>query len=123
MEFYQILAIVLPIGLTALVAICSLIAAVVRFVKKWRSAKSEAEKAEALDEMNMAMQSIIANVEASFAPAETTVGKGTFAMMKKSAAMNELRTKAAELGVDFDANAWSEKIDNTVELTKKVNTK
>lgn len=86
-------------------------------------AKLEATNSAATTEMLNACNQLIANAEALYADVSNILKKEgkSAGPVKKDSVMSKLQAFAIERGYDFDAAYWNEKIDEIVNLTKKVN--
>lgn len=118
--------------------IVSFVTALVKSIKKYKAAKTEAEQEAALNDMTSAAQGFIADAEKLYADAEKLyedytkqlVGTGApvttsvkSGALKKDSVMAKLSQYALEKGYVFDSEYWSTVIDQLVELTKNVNAK
>lgn len=86
-------------------------------------AKLEAENAQATVDMTNVLGELIQNAEELYADVALqlkTSGK-TAGAVKKDSVMSKLQAYALSKGYDFDEQYWSDKVDTTVALTKKVN--
>lgn len=95
-------------------------------IKAKRNATSEAEKQSAHNEMLAVVNGFIADAEVAFKGFDTLMRQqqGTTAgAMKKKNVLADLQAYALSHGYDFDAEYWSQKIDDIVAFTKKVNSK
>lgn len=86
-------------------------------------AKLEAANSAATTEMLNACNQLIANAETLYADVSAILKKEgkSAGSVKKDSVMSKLQAFAIENGYDFDAAYWNEKIDEIVDLTKKVN--
>lgn len=99
------------------------IIALVKAIKKYKAAKTEAEKQAAINEMATAAKSFIANAEELYKDVDRvlkTQGKSAGSLKKKDV-MSELQTLANSKGYEFDSEFWSEQVDKIVNLTRQVN--
>ena len=111
--------------------VASFIVALVKNIKKYKAAKTEAEKEAALNDMTSAAQGFIADAEKLYEDyTKQLVGTGVAVTtsvksgaLKKDSVMAKLSQYALEKGYVFDSEYWSGVIDNLVELTKNVNAK
>lgn len=129
MEVYQITSICIA-ALVAVGTIISLVISLVKGIKKYKSAQTEAEKEAALNDMAQAAGGFIADIEEIYSHIkkqvtintetgeEETVGLGA---QKKEAVMARLAQYALENGYDFNMEYYSDLIDQIVALTNKVN--
>ena len=85
--------------------------------------KLKAADSEARTEMLQVCNSLIANAEALYADVANLLkreGKSA-GIVKKDSVMSKLQAYALERGYTFDAEYWDKKVDEIVELTRKVN--
>lgn len=78
-----------------------------------KKSKESEEKAHALIDLLAYANELIVNAEQT----------GTDGPMKKNLVMTRLEIASMRRGIEFDSNEWSEKIDELVANTKKVNYK
>ena len=106
-----------------------LISSIIGFVKAAKAKKaaktaqeSEAAQQKMIDEAN----NLIASAETFYKSLDTilkqTEGTGA-GVYKKESVMVKLQAYANTLGIKFDAEYWSKKVDEIVKLTKEVNSK
>ena len=126
MEAETIVKIVVAIA-TFLVAV--LIPNVILLIKKWKeakAAKTDAEKQAIYNDMRDTALKLIQEAEETYKQVDGLIkqqgGTGSGAV-KKDSVMTKLQAYCIEKGLVFDADYWSKKIDEIVEMTKKVNTK
>lgn len=134
----EIVSIVIPI-VAFLVGAIPTVTALVVAIKKYRhsskalesasdeaaTAKLEAERAEAVNDMTNALQRLIEQTEVLYADVASQLksnGKSA-AAVKKDSAMVKLQAYALTKGYEFDEEYWSEQLDNMVNMTKIVNAK
>lgn len=111
--------------------IVSFVTALVKNIKKYKAAKTEAEQEAALNDMTSAAQGFIADAEKLYENyTKQLVGTGVAVTtsvksgeLKKKSVMSDLSQYALEKGYVFDSEYWSAVIDQLVELTKNVNAK
>ena len=86
-------------------------------------AKLEAAKAAAINDMHNVCDVLIANVETLYEGVANILKKEgkNAGPVKKDSVMSKLQAYALERGYAFDAEFWNTKIDEIVELTRKVN--
>lgn len=116
----QLCSVIIP----SVIAIIGLVIGLVKSIKKYKKAKTEADKAAAKNEIADAAKSIVAEVEGIFNGSTSTLktlGVNTGAL-KKDSAMAKLQSFAIARSYAFDSDYWSQYIDNLVGLTKSVNT-
>lgn len=101
------------------------IIAIVKAVKAHKAAKNEAELEKAKNDMLLAVNSFIENAEVLYKNIESIVkaNGSSCGAIKKENVMTKLQAYAIEKGYTFDTAYWSEKIDEIVTLTRKVNAK
>lgn len=102
----------------------------IKISKQLASTTDEAEKAKldaansaATTEMLDVCKTLITNAEMLYADVSTLLkkeGKSAGAV-KKDSVMSKLQAYALEHGYEFDAEYWSKKVDEYVEMTRKVN--
>lgn len=112
------------------IALCTTIKKKIKLAKDLACTIDEAEKAkikaansEATTDMLQACNSLIANAEALYADVANLLkreGKSA-GIVKKDSVMSKLQAYALEHGHTFDAEYWDKKVDEIVELTRKVN--
>lgn len=126
MDAEKIVTIVLSI---ASFLVVTLIPSIILMVKKWKEAKAattEAEKQAIYNEMLNEANKLIAAAEETYKEVDAVIklqgGTGS-GVVKKDSVMTKLQAYATEKGLTFDADYWSAKIDEIVDLTKKVNAK
>lgn len=86
-------------------------------------AKLKAANSEATTDMLQVCNSLIADTEMLYADVANLLkreGKSA-GIVKKDSVMSKLQAYALEHGYTFDAEYWNKKIDEIVELTRKVN--
>ena len=105
--------------------IVPLVIKLVQANKKRKEAKTEAEKAEAeVDMLNTAIL-LIDGAESLYEDVDTVLKREQKSAheVKKDNVMTKLQSYAIEKNYYFDADKWSEVIDNIVKFTKRVNGK
>lgn len=116
----QLCSVIIP----SVAAIIGLIIGLVKSIKKYKKAKTDAEKLAAKNEIAEAAKGIVSEVEGVFNNSTSTLksfGVNTGAL-KKDSAMAKLQSFALSRNYSFDSEYWSQYVDNLVELTKSVNT-
>ncbi len=86
-------------------------------------AKLKAADSEATTDMLQVCNTLIANAETLYADVANLLkreGKSA-GIVKKDSVMSKLQAYALERGYIFDAEYWANKVDEIVELTRKVN--
>lgn len=122
----------LAVAIPLVIALVANIKSKINIRKKLVNTTDEAEKAklEAInssattDMLNVCNQ-LIANAETLYTEVSTILkreGKSAGAV-KKDSVLSKLQAYAIEHGYNFDIDFWDTKIDEIVELTKKVNVK
>lgn len=110
------------VGVVAVAAIVSLVITLVKFIKKYATAKTQAEKEAAINDLKTDVTGIIQNVEVAFDKykvlTQGTAGADSklFSEAKKKDAMTELKIIADSKGYDFDPDFWSDYIESQVSL-------
>ncbi len=116
----------LCILLPALAALATSVIASFKAHKAKKVAKTEAEKAAAINDMRDAVDGFITAAEEAYLAFDPilkqTAGK-TSGNVKKKTVMTDLQAYALAKGYEFDADFWSKKIDDIVALTRVVNGK
>lgn len=112
------------------IALITTIKRKIKLRKQLRDATDEAEQArlialqaEATNEMNEICATFISNAEMLYNDVNTLLKKEgkSAGTVKKDSVMSKLQAYALEKGYAFDAAYWSEKIDQTIALTREVN--
>lgn len=102
------------------------IIALVKYVKSYKAAKTEAEKQAVYNDLRSEANKLIAAAEETYKQVDNIIkqqgGKGS-GNVKKDSVMTKLQAYCVQKGIDFDSEYWSGQIDEIVELTKKVNAK
>lgn len=124
MDAETIVKIVIAIASFLLV---TLIPSIILLVQKWKAskaAKTEAEKQKIMNEMLDLANELIVKAEETYGQVNQIVkqqsGKGLGAV-KKESVITGLQAYCNEKGIAFDNEYWSKKVDEIVEVTKKVN--
>lgn len=88
-------------------------------------AKLEAANAAATTEMLDVCDTLISKAEELYSDVSTLLKREnkSAGAVKKDSVMSKLQAYALEHGYNFDAEYWDKKIDEKVEMTKKVNAK
>ena len=120
----------LTAAIPLVITLCMTIKKKIKLTKELAYATDEVEKAklkaadsEARTEMLQVCNSLIANAEALYADVANLLkreGKSA-GIVKKDSVMSKLQAYALERGYAFDAEYWDKKVDEIVELTRKVN--
>lgn len=111
--------------------VVSFVVALVKSIKKYKTAKTIAEQEAAINDMKSAAQGFISDAEKLYENyTKQLVGTGVAVTtsvksgeLKKKSVMSDLSQYAQGKGYTFDAEYWSKEIDQLVELTKNVNAK
>lgn len=100
-------------------------AAFVKAVKGRRAAETEAAKERANADLLASAKNFIAAAEVAFEGFDKMMKQqnGSAGPMKKDTVFTKLQAYALQNGYEFDADAWSTKIDELVAFTKSVNAK
>lgn len=136
MDIQKILKIVyaasafLTAAIPLVITLCMTIKKKIKLAKELAYTTDEVEKvklkaadSEARTEMLQVCNSLIANAEALYADVANLLkreGKSA-GIVKKDSVMSKLQAYALERGYTFDAEYWDKKVDEIVELTRKVN--
>lgn len=126
MDIEDILTIVSTVASFLLV---TLIPTIIALVKKWKdakAAKTDAEKQAIYNDMLNQVTDLIENAETTFSALNSSLkaqGKIGCGALKKNTVMDKLQIYAMTKGIDFDADYWSKKVDEIVDMTKQVNAK
>jgi hypothetical protein len=95
-------------------------------IKAKRNATTEAERERAHNDMLETVNGFIADAEIAFKGFDALMRSQqntTAGAMKKDTVLTKLQAYALAQGYEFDADYWSQKIDEIVAFTKKVNAK
>lgn len=111
--------------------VVSFVTALVKYIKKYKAAKTIAEQEAALNDMKEAAQGFIADAEKLYENyTKQLVGTGVAVTtsvksgeLKKKSVMSDLSQYAQGKGYVFDSEYWSKVIDDLVAMTKTVNVK
>lgn len=101
------------------------IIALVRTIKSRKVAKTEAEKQAAYNDMLNVVNTFIAGAEETYKSVNAVLKQqgGSAGAVKKESVLTKLQGYALEKGYEFNSEAWSEKVDEIVKLTREVNAK
>lgn len=116
------------LGVLLVAAIVSGVLTIIKYVKKYKAATTEAEKEAAINDMVAELKTIVPNVEGMFSKITKAVSSATgtattttakegekpFSAMKKAVAESKLKTYADLKGYTYDPDFWSEQIDSIV---------
>ena len=107
--------------------VTTLIPTIIALVKKWKKASSattDADKLAIINEMIVDAQKFVVEAEEMYSNVSELMKQQTGATcgaLKKDGVMSKLQRVATEKGIAFDAEFWSNVVDNIVAMTKKVN--
>lgn len=99
---------------------------IIKNVKAYRAAKTEAEKANARNAIVAETKRLVAEAEVMYAPTDAlhkSNGQGTAGGLKKSYVLNALRAFCYENGISFAVAELDKAIEEEVAYTKTVNAK
>lgn len=101
------------------------IIALVKAIKAKKAAKTEAEEQKANAELYDLAKTLVKGAETTFADFNTYMkNKGSSAgAQKKQSVLIDLKDYALSKNYKYDADYWSNKIDEIVDLTRAVNAK
>ena len=116
MTWLNILYLVLGI-IGTLLSMIPVVVKLIQSIKKYKAAKTEADKERAFNDMLTQAQSLIQAAEVAF-DGFTSAGA-----MKKENVVSKLQSYALDNGYTYDADFWSAKIDEIVAFTREVNAK
>ena len=126
MEVQQIITIISTVASFLVVTLIPSIIALVKYVKDYKAAKTDAEKQAIYNEMLGVANNLIAAAEDKYKDLDALIksqGGAGSGKDKKDDVMTKLQLYCTEKGISFDSDYWSAKIDEIVALTKKVNAK
>jgi hypothetical protein len=101
------------------------VVAIVKSIKSYKEAKTRGEREKATNDMLEALNKLVFEAENTYKDVNALLkqqGKSAGAV-KKDVVMTKLQAFALENNYLFDAEYWSAKIDEIIELTRKVNAK
>lgn len=109
----------------AIISAIPFIIALAKVCKKKKSAKSDAEKEAAMNDLMEIVTTLIKQAEATYKDVDAILKSENKSAgpVKKDAVLTKLQAYALQKGYDFDLDAWSTKIDDIVAMTKQVNAK
>lgn len=95
----------------------------IRSIKKYRLAKTDAEKEAARNDMLGKVNVLIQAAEETYKGVNDILKtkNDSAGPVKKDSVLTKLQAYALENGYSFDLTYWSDKIDEIVSLTKSVN--
>ena len=100
--------------------------ALFKSIKAKKEANTQAEKAAATNDMLNHLNTLIESAEETYKQVDTlmkTYGYGSMGALKKESVLTKLQAYAIDKNYKFDSEIWSNKIDEIVSLTRKVNAK
>ena len=102
-----------------------LVVSLVKAIKARKEAETAAEKEKANNDLLNVAQDLVATAEKAFASLDTVMKQqgASAGPMKKENVAAKLQAYALSKGYDYDAEYWSEKIDEIVAFTREVNAK
>jgi len=121
-EVLKIIGLILSGIITTLIP-C--VVAIVGSVKAYKEAKTKEEKAKATNDMLSTLNTLVVDAETTYKDVNALLKQQskTAGTVKKDVVMTKLQAFALKNSYLFDAEFWSAKIDEVVELTRKVNAK
>lgn len=102
------------------------IIALVKYIKSYKAAKTEAEKQAAINEMLGIAKDLVASAEETYKNVDAVLkgqGQSGSGAVKKDSVLTKLQATCIEKGIEFDEAYWSKTVDELVELTRQVNAK
>lgn len=126
MDAEIIVKVIIAIATFVVATLIPSIIALVKYVKKYKAAKTEAEKQAIYNELLGEANKLIVSAEETYKQVDSLLkqqGGAGSGSVKKDSVMTKLQAYCIEKGVDFDTEFWSGKIDELVQLTRKVNAK
>lgn len=140
MDYETIIKIVSTLASFLFVTLIPIIVMYVKKFKAWKEAKiaaenatteaekqaAEAAKKEAITEMLSYANTLVVAAEETYKNVDTILknqGQKGCGAVKKDSVMTKLQAACMEKGVEFNEEFWSGKIDELVQLTRKVNAK
>lgn len=124
MDFETVAKIIIAVA-SFLVGAIPTVTAMIYKIKQARAAKTEAERAKSLNELVNEAQGFIIEAENLYKSVDAMLksqGESSGAQ-KKDSVMAKIQLACLEKGVAFDADFWSTKVDELVDMTRKVNAK
>ena len=109
----------------AVISAVPFIIALTQVCKKKKSAKSDAEKEAATNDLTEVVTNLIKQAKATYKEVDAILKSENKSAgpVKKDTVLTKLQAYALQKGYDFDLDAWSAKIDDIVAMTKQVNAK
>lgn len=124
MSYEQIMALVSAIASFLFVVLIPNIILLIKKIRDYKNAKTEAEKNEILNEISNSCVKFIQDAEASFKSVDSVLkarGEKGCGSMKKENVMTKINNLCIQKGITFDEEYWSKKVEELVALTKNVN--
>lgn len=123
MDWLNIVYVILGILATLVSTVLPLVYKLVKSVKAYKAAKTEAEAEKAYNDMLTQAQSLIQAAESAFEGFDKVMKaqNSSAGAMKKDNVVSKLQAYALSNGYAYDAEFWSEKIDEIVKFTRRVN--
>lgn len=121
---WQTIYYIIAIAILLFGTIFPTIRAFLKSAKKYKQAKTDADKETAKNEMLTAVNDFIVGAEKLFKGVDTIMkaqGQSTGAL-KKDSVMTQLQAFALSKGYEFDKEYWSKTVDDIVAMTREVNT-
>ena len=109
----------------AIVSAVPFVITICRLCKKKKAAKTEAEKEAATNDLTDVVTKFIEQAEETYKEVNDILKREnkSAGSVKKDSVLTKLQAYALQKGYDFDLDEWSGKIDEIVEMTRKVNAK
>lgn len=119
----EVLTIAAKLIVPALTTGIPLLVALVKSIKTKNHAKTASEKEKAKTDIQKQIYGLICNAEILFKGVDNVLRQQgqTAGELKKENVMTKLQAYALDHGYEFNAEYWSNQIDELVEVTKKVN--
>lgn len=123
MTWLNILYVILGIIATFITTVLPIFLKLIKSIKAYRAAKTEAEAERAYNDMLAHAQEFIEAAEVAFEGYDKVMkAQGSSAgAMKKKDVTSALQVYALSHGYEYDAEFWSAKIDEIVTFTREVN--
>lgn len=121
----EVIYIIISIAATLVTTLIPSGIALWRALKGRKNAKTDAAKEKANADLLATAKNFIAAAEVAFDGFDKMMKaqNGSAGAMKKDTVFTKLQAYALQNGYDFNADEWSQKIDELVAFTKSVNTK
>ena len=123
MDIKDALTLAITIGTFLLTVLIPTIIMWARAWKKYKAAKTDAEKQAAKDEIKTLAQDFIAEAEQLYKKFDAIVKQQgeTCGAIKKDSVMTKIQDACLTKGVAFEKEYWSAYVDKQVALTRQVN--